>query len=702
MAEQRPYRVPGAGAARLQQVKKYAAVTLGLAFIIVNWMSTQHAARLMGDSPQLGQGLFSLPWLGLVYAPWKWMGWAWQWRSVERMQPLWMLSIHEVLYPMAPLTAIAVAAIAVLRQGWFASIADLHASARWANTQDVRKTGFLETRTWLGRRLRRLAERLKLLGREPIKAGIFLASWRYFGFSWALRDRGESHVLVFAPSRSGKGASIVVPTLMSWPHSVIVHDVKQENWAITAGWRKRAGHICLKFDPTDGSGASVRFNPLEEVRLRTEYESEDVENIVHMMVDPRGKGLDDHWLRTGVPLLTGTILHVLYCEPNKTLRGVAGLLSDPSATMDEVLERMLTADHDPGGAMGWHDFRGNPTRTHPLIAEAIREVMNKNEKERSSVISSALTFLSLYRNPVVAANTARSDFRIHDLMNHERPVSLYISIPLSSRDRLRPLLRLMLNQIVRHFTRTMIYRDGRAVANYKHPLLLMLDEFPTLGRLEILAESLSLIAGYGLRACLVAQDITQIHEAYGHDESITSNCNTRVAFTPNKMESARWISAMVGETTVRHSHRTVTGSGVSTSESEIKRPMMTPDEVMVMDEDAALIFTRGHPTIRATRIRHFNQPLFSRRTKIPPPAQSDRILRGSDKQQEQAPGPPGAEIRQLPHSPEKPQQTDVNGNGGAGRLHEQRVRFLKTRTTAANGKATDDGQTPSKKAVKLL
>ena len=703
MAEQRPYRVPGAGAAKLQQVKKYAAVTLGLSFMIVNWMSTQHAARLMGDSPRLGPGLFSLPWLGLVYAPWKWMEWAWQWRSIERMQPLWILSIHEVLYPLASLTAIAVAAIAVMRQGWFASTADLHGSARWANTQDVKRAGFLETRTWIGRRLRRLAERLNLLNREPTKAGIFLAAWRYFGSSWALRDRGESHVLVFAPSRSGKGASIVIPTLLTWPHSVIVHDLKKENWSVTAGWRKRAGHICLKFDPTDTTGTSARYNPLEEVRLRTDYESEDVENIVHMIVDPDGKGLTDHWLRTGVPLLTGTILHILYSEPNKTLRGVAGLLSDPHATMDETLERMLTAEHDPSGAMGWHDFSGNPTRTHPLIAEAIREVMNKHEEERSSVISSALTFLALYRNPVVAANTERSEFRLDDLMNHERPVSLYIAVPLASRDRLRPLVRLMLNQIVRHFTTTMIYRDGRAVADYKHPLLLMLDEFPTLGRLEILAESLSLIAGYGLRACLVAQDISQIHKAYGHDESITSNCNTRVAFTPNRIESARWISAMAGETTVRHSHRTVSASGVSTSESEIKRPMMTPDEVMGMNEDAALIFTTGRPTIRATKIRHFNQPLFNKRTKIPPPAQSDRILRSGDQPQErkQAPVPPGPEIRQPAHCPEMP-QAGINGNGGVGQPHEQRVRFLKTRALVAKGKATDDGQTPSRKAVKLL
>ena len=154
MAEQRPYRAPGGAASRLLQVKKYAAATLGLSFIIVNWMTTQHAALLMGDSPRLGPGLFSLPWLGGIYAPWKWMEWAWRWRSIDRMQPLWILSVHEVLYPMAPLTAIAVAAIAVMRQGWFASRADLHGSARWATSQDVKRAGFLETPTWISRRLR--------------------------------------------------------------------------------------------------------------------------------------------------------------------------------------------------------------------------------------------------------------------------------------------------------------------------------------------------------------------------------------------------------------------------------------------------------------------------------------------------------------------------------------------------------------------
>ena len=711
MAEQRPYRAPGAAAARLQQVKKYAAVVLGLSFLIVNWMTTQHAAWLMGDSPRLGRALFTLPWVGPIYAPWKWMVWAWNWHAIERMRPLWIISIHEVLYPMAPLAALAVGAIAVTRQGWLQTTADLHGSARWATTRDVKRAGFLETQTWIARRLRRVAMRLHLVGPRPAKAGIFLASWLYWGRSWFLRDGGQSHVLVFAPTRSGKGAGVVIPTLLTWPHSVIVHDLKGENWAITAGWRKRAGHICLKFDPTDATGSSVKYNPLEQVRIRTDHEAEDVQNIVHMIVDPDGKGLHDHWVKTGAALLTGTILHILYAEPNRTLRGVAGLLSDPGVTMQESIERMLKTEHDPSGAMGWRDYRGNPTRTHPIVAESMRELLNKSENERSGVFSTAMSFLSLYRDPVVAANTERSEFRIGDLMNHRQPVSLYLVVPLASRDRLRPLIRLILNQIVRTLTTTMTYRDGRAVANYKHPLLLMLDEFPVLGRLEVFAEALSLIAGYGLRACLIAQDLSQIHAAYGHDESITSNCNTRVAFTPNRIETARWISAMAGETTVRHSHRTVTNTGATMSEPEIARSMMTPDEVMRMSENEGLIFTSGHPAIRATKLRYFREPLFIERARIAPPPQSDRIIwPSSAPPMVPATGPAGPSqagglVPPPPPSPEMSQPgptgtvAPLNGSVGAENAPEQGVLFLKKRTSA-NGKASDEAA--STKAGKLL
>lgn len=138
----------------------------------------------------------------------------------------------------------------------------------------------------------------------------------------------------------------------------------------------------------------------------------------------------------------------------------------------------------------------------------------------------------------------------------------------------------MLNQIVRTLTTTMTYRNGKAIADYKHPLFLMLDEFPALGRLEVFADALAFIAGYGLRACLIAQDLSQIQAAYGRNESITSNCNTRVAFTPNRLETARLLSQMTGDTTVRHAQHTFSNAGVSRSEPEISRPLLTIDEAI--------------------------------------------------------------------------------------------------------------------------
>jgi type IV secretion system protein VirD4 len=418
----------------------------------------------------------------------------------------------------------------------------------------------------------------------------------------------------------------VVPTLLTWPYSTLVHDLKGENWHLTAGYRKAMGQICLKFDPTDTTGASVKYNPLEQVRLRTVHEAEDVQNIVHTIVDPHGKGLNDHWVKTGAALLTGAILHLLYAEPNRTLRGLAGFLTDPRCTLQQTIERMLAAAHDPDGTNGWCDYRGELTRTHPIVAESMREVLNKSENERAGVFSTVMSFLSLYRDPIVAANTAYSEFKIDDLVNHARPVSLYLVVPMASRDRLRPLIRLMLNQIVRTLTTTLIYRDGRAVPAHRRKLLLMLDEFPILGRLDVLAEALSLVAGYGIRACLVAQDLTQIYEAYGRDEAITSNCDTSVAFTPNKMQTAQELSRLAGETSVRHAQRTVSASGASTSEPEVGRPLMTPDEVRRMRADEVLIFTRGQPAIRARQLQYHKEPFFKKRAALAAPALSDRII----------------------------------------------------------------------------
>jgi type IV secretion system protein VirD4 len=621
MAEYRPYRVAnGRARARLTQVKLVSVSSFIVFAALINWMVTQRAARLFGYSPALGSSLFAG-----FYPPWDWIVWWSRWHGAEQLAPVWARCTREAALPLAALAALAAAAIGVARRLLSGDTADLHGSARWAKTPDVRAASLIAPLAYVPQWLRRLGARIGLLKPRPRRVGIYLGVWRGGWRSSYLRDCGPGHVLAMAPTRSGKGVGIVIPTLLTWPHSVLVHDLKGENWNLTAGARRHMGQACLKFDPTDATGASVKYNPLEEVRLRTVHEAEDVQNIVHMIVDPDGKGLNDHWVKTGAALLTGAILHLLYAEPNKTLRGLAGFLSDPRCTLMETIERMLKAEHDPEGSMGWRDYRGAPARTHPLVAESMREVLSKSENERAGVFSTVMSFLSLYRDPIVAANTEYSEFKISDLVNHERPVSLYLVTPMASRDRLRPLTRLILNQIVRTLTTTLAYRNGRAVPANRFPLLLMLDEFPMLGRLDVLAEALSLIAGYGIRACLVAQDLTQIHAAYGRDESITSNCDTIVAFAPNKMETAQELSKRVGETTVRVAQRTVSNGGASVSEQEVRRPLLTPDEVLRLSPDEVLVLPRGHHAIRAERLQYHTQELFKRRAAIGAPKTSDRI-----------------------------------------------------------------------------
>src|SRR5260221_6302690 len=216
-----------------------------------------------------------------------------------------------------------------------------------------------------------------------------------------LRHDGPEHVLCFAPTRSGKGVGLVVPSLLTWPGSAIVHDIKGENWTLTAGFRARHGRVLL-FDPTNG--ASAAYNPLLEVR-RGEWEVRDVQNVADVLVDPEGSlERRNHWEKTSHALLVGAILHVLYAEPDKTLAGVAGVLSDPRRAIETTLPAMMTAAHLCEG------------RPHPGIDSAAPEILNKSDNERSGVLSTAMSFLGLYRDPVVAKVTHRCDWRIRDLV----------------------------------------------------------------------------------------------------------------------------------------------------------------------------------------------------------------------------------------------------------------------------------------------
>lgn len=457
-----------------------------------------------------------------------------------------------------------------------------YGSARWANAEDIRKAGLTQP------------------------AGVFLGQHdrKY------LRHEGPEHVLTFAPTRSGKGVGLVVPTLLSWPTSAVIHDIKGENWQITAGWRSRFSH-CLLFNPTDAKSAA--YNPLLEVR-RGAHEVRDVQNIADILVDPEG-ALEkrNHWEKTSHALLVGAILHVLYAGEDKTLRGVANFLSDPASPFELTLHRMMTTPH-----LGdW---------PHPVVASAAREVLNKSDNERSGVLSTAMSFLGLYRDPTVAEVTSRCDWRIADLIAAEHPVSLYLVVPPSDISRTKPLIRLILNQIGRRLTESL---DGSDGIGRRHKLLLMLDEFPALGRLDFFETALAFMAGYGIRSFLIAQSLNQIDKAYGQNHSILDNCHVRVTFATNDERTAKRISETLGTATELRAQRNYAGHRLApwlghlmVSRQETARPLLTPGEVMQLPPDEAVVMVSSVAPIKAKKLRYYADANFKRRV-LPPPALAD-------------------------------------------------------------------------------
>jgi type IV secretion system protein VirD4 len=261
------------------------------------------------------------------------------------------------------------------------------------------------------------------------------------------------------------------------------------------------------------------------------------------------------------------------------------------------------------------------SRVHPVVAQAARELLNKSENERSGVLSTAMSFLGLYRDSTIAKVTCACDWRIADLMDAEHPVSLYLVVPPSDISRTKPLVRLILNQIGRRLTEEL----ETSSKPKRHKLLMMLDEFPALGRLDFFESALAFMAGYGIRTYLIAQSLNQIEKAYGANNSILDNCHVRIAFAANDDRTAKRISDSLGTATELRAQKNYAGhrlapwlAHVMVSRQETARPLLTPGEVMQLPADEAIVLIAGAPPIRANKLKYFEDANFTARCAAPP------------------------------------------------------------------------------------
>ena len=422
---------------------------------------------------------------------------------------------------------------------------------------------------------------------------------------------GQQGVVLAAPPRAGKGTGVVVPNLLNWPDSLICVDIKRENWTLTAGFRQRCGQECHLFDPFAEDGRTARWNPFCYVSDDPLRRVNDLQRIAEMLY-PDPPNVDPFWTASARSLFLGIALY---------------LFETPSLpkTIGEVLRQGMASDDEGFGHHWKRVVEGRVSAGRALSSECVRslyDVIDLAPVTASSIRKTFTSRLDLWLNPILDLATSANDFDLRDLRC--KPLSIYVAVNPDDLHRLRPVLALFFQQAIGLQTRTLPEHDAKLTRQ----VLMVLDEFPALGRIPIIAESISYLPGYDVRVLLVIQTPAQLRDIYGVHvaETMLKSLAARIVFAPKDSADAREISGELGFTTVKVKTTsqplwnldTRGGQHRSVNVSEQQRALLLPQEVKELGSEQAIVFYEGLRPIRCRKIRYFRDRRFRARL-LPPP-----------------------------------------------------------------------------------
>jgi type IV secretion system protein VirD4 len=452
----------------------------------------------------------------------------------------------------------------------------LHGAARWASEPEIRSAGFR-------------ARKGLLLGRQGGRL---------------LQFGGPEHVLLYAPTRTGKGVGVVIPNLLAWPDSVVVLDVKRENWDASAGFRAAHGQSVFLFDPLDAEGRTARYNPLGHIRRDDPVEVLDELQKLAVMLFPAPLNADPFWAEAARTGFIGVGAYIAE-TPERTF-SLGAIYAE--LTQGDARTRL-------GAVAAQRAAQGRPLS--PGCANALADFASASENTFASIKQTLTSRMNLWLNPRVCAATEESDFDLRELRS--RRMSIYLGVTPDNLTRVAPLYNLLFQQLVDLNT-----REQPRAARHLIPVLLLLDEFARLGHAEVLAKAFAFVAGYGLRLLPVLQSPSQLRAEYGPDlaQEIIANCGAEIAFAPKELKVAQELSERLGAYTYKarsQSAPTLLSKGNrSTSESDQRRLLNLPQELLQMPQDRLLVLHAGMPPIRGRKIVYWRERLFTRRV-LPPP-----------------------------------------------------------------------------------
>ena len=523
---------------------------------------------------------------------------------------------------------------------------DRHGTAEFASTAEIEATNMLNS----PKQMDPIENRHGLIvGAVEHNTGTALVRYdtkEVVYLKW-LMHYGHQHILLIAPTGGGKGVGIVTPNLLNYPDSVFMYDMKGKDWETTAGYRaSELNNVCIKFEPTNGDGSSCMYNPMDFIIVGTPQEVNEAGNLAIMLVDADGQGIDgNHFKTNGAKLLAAAILHVMYTKRDKNLASVSALLSGINPDTGEAYESVKDwlgemcgkTEHARPHLASYADMKGiSKEQAKKELGKLIDEqgynkyikqiasslYTNNGEKEVSGIISSANTPLDLFNDPIVAENTSKSTIHLSDFQSGPKPVSLYVVVMPKDQERIRPLTRILLTQLINTVQAS---EHGKL-----REILFLLDEFATLKKMPIVANSLATIRSFRARYLLVVQDLSQLEANYDKlAGSILSNCGICTAYPSNDDKTNERIAKWTGEYTyvaetvsvaVSKQQGFSIGSNVTTttSKQDSLRTILTTNEVKTMGK-RILMFRENQNAIFGTSYNYREDKSIDARLKLPLP-----------------------------------------------------------------------------------
>ena len=531
------------------------------------WVSGLFVAFITNEYNSLGLDLTAIT---IAY---KWAAWllsSWSQLSFKAYDYLKVKLIIALILPLTIVTIYYVRNFSRIKTlEFFKPKEDVYGSASWANQSEIERANLR-------------SKHGMLLGKDSV--GYFVAD-------------GFQHSLLFAPTGSGKGVGFVIPNLLFWDHSVVVHDIKLENHQLTSGWRSKKGQEIYVWEPSNPDGVTHCYNPIDWVSAKPGQMVDDVQKISNLIMPEK-----DFWNNEARSLFLGVVLYLI-ADDTKTKS-----FGEVVRTMrsDDVVYNLAVVLDTLGDAI------------HPVSYMNIAAFLQKADKERSGVVSTMNSSLELWANPLIDAATASSDFNVMEFK--KKRTTVFVGLTPDNIQRLQKLMQVFYQQASEFLSRKMPDEKEEP-----YGVMFLLDEFPTLGKMEAFKAGIAYFRGYRVRLFLIIQDTQQLKGTYEEAgmNSFLSNSTFRITFAANNYETANLISQLCGNKTVEqtsYNKPLFFDLNVSTrtqNVSKVQRALLLPQEVITLPRDDQIVLIESFPPIRSKKIKYYEDKFFTSRL-LPP------------------------------------------------------------------------------------